>query len=97
MVYATEKERATKEESGTIPDFALGRHDLTVALHFAPQLCGRDHQSRVLRKAVDDTIEGEDGSSHACPTVVLIGGTAGTGKSMLVTSTVQVHARSKVY
>ena len=103
LVYIMNKEGGlpqTTEESSVIPDFVLGGCDLSVALHFVPRLCGREHQTRLLRQAIENTIEGKGSSKTTkedeSPTVVLVGGTAGTGKSMLVTSTVHAHAQNKV-
>lgn len=103
LVYATEKEKIQEiEEDYTIPDFTLGQYDLTVALHFVPKLCGRDTHVQILKKALEDTVEGKKKETEGekdknGPSVVFVSGSAGTGKSMLVTSSIQLfQAQSQV-
>jgi predicted ATPase/class 3 adenylate cyclase len=62
---------------GAEPSFALGRRDLSPGLRFSEKLVGREHELGLL---LDAFTRADDGR----PTLVLVAGDSGSGKSRLV-------------
>ena len=62
---------------GPCPSFALGQRDISPGLRFSERLVGREHELGVL---LDAFTRADDG----CPTLVLVAGESGSGKSRLV-------------
>ena len=65
------------ENQGSLPDFPLGRHDVPKELQIAPGLYGREDEITALEAALERVSQG-------ATEMVLISGTAGVGKTVLV-------------